>query len=57
MRRIISWTLLGVFFLIMAGIRFNNPHLTETELLIDFWPAWLVLLAVALIMMMVFNGS
>jgi hypothetical protein len=30
-------------------IRFNNPSLTETELLINFWQFWLLWITVAIL--------
>jgi len=30
-------------------IRLQNPTLTETQLLIEYWPLWLEIVAVALI--------
>lgn len=36
-----GWALLVFALVIIVGVRFKNPHLTETELLINFWLEWL----------------
>ena len=56
MKRLSEYTLLTALIILVIGgivIRLKNPYMTETRLLIEFWPYWtggvLVILALALI--------
>lgn len=37
--------IVGLSSMLLAAfvVRWNHPHLTETELFIEFWPLWLTL--------------
>lgn len=56
MKRLSEYTLLTTLIILVIGgiiIRLKNPDMTETRLLIEFWPYWtgvvLVILALSLI--------
>lgn len=50
---ILSWASLFVIFAIALWTRFSRPGLTETELLLMFWPRWLVLVIIAVTLLVV----
>lgn len=53
-RKLFQWLNLGVSVLyaiivmIFVVYRFQNPALTETQLLLTFWPYWIVFIIVSL---------
>lgn len=56
-RKIIGYLLGIVAFAASIYVRFANPELTETQLIIQFWYVWLFLVAVVFIEMWLFKGK
>lgn len=38
--RIIGWGLMALAVFVSLAVRFSNPQMTETQLLINFFPVW-----------------
>jgi hypothetical protein len=49
MKHILAIIVLIALMVASWVIRLQNPTLTETQLLIEYWPLWLEIVAVALI--------
>ena len=49
MKHILAIIVLIALVIASWSIRLQNPTLTETQLLIEYWPLWLAIVAVALI--------
>ena len=49
MRHVLAAIVLIALVVASWAIRLQNPTLTETQLLIEYWPLWLAIVAVALI--------
>ena len=47
MLRMLTWTGIGMIAAIVIGTRLLHPELTETQLLLAFWPRWLLIVTVA----------
>jgi hypothetical protein len=43
----LTWTGIGMIAAIVIGTRLLHPELTETQLLLAFWPRWLLIVTVA----------
>ena len=49
MKHVLAMVVLIALMVASWVIRLQNPTLTETQLLIEYWPLWLAIVAVALI--------
>ncbi len=49
MKHVLAMVVLIALMVASWVIRLQNPTLTETQLLIEHWPLWLAIVAVALI--------
>lgn len=41
----------AVVFLVILGVRINNPDITETQLFLTFWWLWLALVGFVLVVL------
>ena len=47
--RVASWACVVAIFAIGIATRFGNPDMSETRLLVEFWPRWLASVALAFV--------
>lgn len=46
----VVWIFFIMVLVIGLSVRFLNPHLTETELLIEFWYIWILFIVGAILL-------
>lgn len=55
-KQVVTFAITAVYAAVSVFVRFSNPAMTETQLLIAFWPLW-VFGGAALLLLVWWNGK